>query len=146
MERKSVNDRTAARLIADPAALAQYKRVLQQVLDSRPSGTRQRLAELLGKNRSFISQISNPNYSVPIPARHVDRIFEVCHFSAAERNQFLEAYVRAHPRRNKPGAPDTRWREITLRVPDLHDAEKNKRLEDLLNETALRVARLIEDR
>jgi len=146
MGRTSVNEKTAARLIADTAALAQYKRVLQQVLDGRPSGTRQRLAEVLGKNRSFISQISNANYSVPIPARHVDRIFEVCHFSAAERAQFLEAYGRAHPRRIKPGAGETRWREIVLRVPDLHDAEKNKRLEDLLNETASRVARMIEDR
>lgn len=141
-----MNDGTTAKLIVDTAALAQYKRLLQQILDGRPSGTRQRLAEALGKNRSFISQISNSNYSVPIPARHLDRIFEVCHFSAAERAQFLDAYGRAHPRRIKPGATDARWREIVLRVPDLHDAEKNKRLEDLLNETAARVARMIEDR
>jgi hypothetical protein len=141
-----VNDKAAPRVIADTAALAQYKSVLQQVLDARPSGTRQRLAEALGKNRSFISQMSNPNYSVPIPARHVERIFDVCHFSAAERAHFLDAYGRAHPRRIKPGGADTRWREIILRVPDLHDVEKNKRLEDLLNETAQRVARLIEDR
>ena len=31
------------------------------------------VAEGLGKNRSFISQIANPNYSVPIPAGHIER-------------------------------------------------------------------------
>ena len=56
--------------------VAAYKRILQKVLDSRPSGMRQRLAESLGKNRSFISQISNPAYPTPIPAQHIDTIFE----------------------------------------------------------------------
>ena len=50
--------------------VAAYKRVLQDVLERRPSGMRQRLAEALGKNRSFISQISNPTYPTPIPAQH----------------------------------------------------------------------------
>ena len=58
-------------------AVFEYKRVLQQVLENRPSGTRQSLAEALGKHRSFISQITNPNYSVPIPARHIESIFEI---------------------------------------------------------------------
>jgi hypothetical protein len=128
----------------DLTAVAEYKRLLQQLLDSRPSGTRQRLAESLGKNRSFISQIANPNYSVPIPAGHVQRIFEVCHFSSAERKRFLEAYKRAHPRRVPSATADTRWREIHLRVPDLHDPEKNRRLEDLLSETAQRIARMLD--
>ena len=51
-----------------------YKRVLQEVLERRPSGMRQRLAEALGKNRSFISLISNPTYATPIPVQHVERI------------------------------------------------------------------------
>ena len=52
-------------------AVADYKAILKAVLESRPSGMRQRLAEAIGKNRSFVSQISNPSYQVPIPARHV---------------------------------------------------------------------------
>ena len=55
-----------------------------RVLDRRPSGTRQRLADALGKNRSFVSQITNPAYQTPIPAQHFDPIFEICHFSAQE--------------------------------------------------------------
>jgi hypothetical protein len=58
----------------------EYKRILQSVLENRPSATRLRLAAVLGKNRSFISQIANPAYSVPVPYRHLDTIFEICHF------------------------------------------------------------------
>jgi hypothetical protein len=138
--------REVIRSVADGSAVGDYKRVLQQVLDSRPSGTRRRLAEALGKNRSFISQITNPNYSVPIPARHLDRLFDVCHFSSAEKAKFLEAYRRAHPHR-APGAPaSTRWREVAVRVPEMHDRTKNKVIEDLLNETAQRLARLFDEK
>src|SRR6202140_5744976 len=77
-----------------------YKGVLKRVLDTRPSGTRHRLAIALGKNRSFISQIANPIYAVPIPVQHLETIFEICHFTAADRSQFLAAYAQAH----RPGS------------------------------------------
>src|SRR5215470_562195 len=101
---------------AGSPTVAAYKRVLQQVLDRRPSGMRQRLAEALGKNRSFISQISNPVYPTPIPAQHVERIFEICHFSKEEKKLFLAAYRRAHPRRlqeNSLGEPNP-VRKVTI--------------------------------
>jgi hypothetical protein len=126
-------------------AVAEYKRILQQVIDNRPAGTRLRLAEALGKNRSFISQIANPSYSVPIPARHIQRIFETCHFLPAEKAQFMKAYARAHPNRAPGSSAETRWRELVLRVPDLKDRTKNKLLDDLLKETLQRALRLIED-
>ena len=71
--------------------IAAYKAILRDVLDRRPSGTRQRLAEALGKNRSFITQIANPAYQTPIPAQHVHAITQVCHFSVQERDKFLDA-------------------------------------------------------
>jgi hypothetical protein len=135
--------REVAHSTADGSTVAEYKRVLQKVLDARPSGTRRRLAEALGKNRSFISQITNPNYSVPIPARHLDRVFEVCHFSSAEKEKFLEAYRRAHPHRAPGAAPNMRWREVVVRVPEMHDRGRNKVMEDFLHETAQRLARLL---
>ena len=134
----------AARALADPSAVADYKRILQQVLENRPAGTRLRLAETLGKNRSFISQIANPNYSVPIPAGHIERIFEICHFLADEKAQFLSAYRRAHPHRAPGNSAETRWREIVLRVPDLRDRDKNKQLDELMKEMLQRVLRLME--
>ena len=132
------------RAVADPSAVAEYKRILQQVLENRPAGTRLRLAESLGKNRSFISQITNPNYSVPIPAAHIEPIFEICHFLASEKAQFMEIYRRAHPHRAPAHSGEARWREIVLRVPDLRDREKNKQLDELVKEVLQRVLRLIE--
>ena len=52
------------------STIAAYKTILKEVLDSRPSGTRSRLAAALGKNRSFVTQITGPAYPVPIPASH----------------------------------------------------------------------------
>jgi hypothetical protein len=132
-------------LVADPTAVAEYKGILQTVLYNRPSGTRQRLAEALGNKASFISQIANPTYSVPIPSRHVEAILEVCHFSPTERARFLEAYSRAHPRSSPAIKRGARWRELRLRVPDLASTEKNKALDELFAELALNVARLLKD-
>ncbi len=133
----------------DPTAppVAAYKRVLQQVLDKRPSGMRQRLAEALGKNRSFISQISNPVYPTPIPVQHVERIFEICHFSKEEKKLFLVAYRRAHPRRlqaNGQREPDS-VRRTTVTLPDLGDARKNRKLDTLVAEFAELAAKLLRD-
>ncbi len=41
-------------------AVAAYKRMLAAIIERRPSGTRQRLATALAKNRSFVSQITRP--------------------------------------------------------------------------------------
>lgn len=125
--------------------IAAYKAILRNVLDKRPSGMRQRLAEALGKNRSFITQIANPVYQTPIPAQHVHAIIQVCHFSVQERDRFLEAYHRAHPRRPLLVKERERGRRLTLMLPDLGGEQKNHKLDSLLSEFAEKVARLIED-
>jgi hypothetical protein len=126
-----------------PPHVHAYKRVLQQVLDSRPSGMRQRLAEALGKNRSFISLISNPAYATPIPVQHVERIFEICHFSPKEKEQFLAPYRRAHPRRLQLHREQQTGRRVTLEVPDLGDAAANRKLDAILAELATKLAELL---
>src|SRR5262245_66697244 len=78
-------------------AIRAYKSILSHVIDQRPSGMRQRLADALGKHRSFVTQITSPAYSTPIPSKHLPLIFSVCHFGALERDQFLAAYRTAHP-------------------------------------------------
>jgi hypothetical protein len=128
---------------ASAPAVAEYKQILKAVLESRPSGMRQRLAEAIGKNRSFVSQISNPAYQVPIPARHVGLIFEICHFSAQERAAFLKAYSRAHPGRLAVASEARHERKITLTLPDLGSAAKNHQLETLIAEFVHRLALLV---
>ncbi len=135
----------AASLRGDPTALADYKKLFKQVLDLRPSGTRQRLATALGKNRSFISQIANPAYPMPIPATHLDVLFEVCHFSDAEKRKFLDLYRRAHPGRLRLVSSRASTRQISIEVPDLGDADRNLMLETLFESMARNLIRIIDD-
>jgi hypothetical protein len=123
-----------------------YKRILQAVLESRPSGTRQRLAEALEKNRSFISLISNPTYPTPIPVQHLEPIFEICHFSPRERERFLAAYRSAHPRRLQLLKDEhEKMRQLTVAVPDLGSDSRNRRLEAIVKEFADKVARVLRE-
>ena len=111
-----------------------YKRVLVSVLEQRPSGTRQRLADALGKHRSFVSQITSPSYATPIPQRHLATIFSVCHFSPAERETFLAAYHEAHGGRLNIGDGERRTRHLTLMVPDLGNNKQNAALDKAIGD------------
>lgn len=117
---------------APAARVADYKAILQRVLEARPSGTRQRIAAALSKNRSFVTQITSPAYDTPIPARHVDLILEICHFSPAERQAFLAAYHRAHPTRRLAASAPPRLRPHTIYLPDLGDPERNRQMDSLV--------------
>lgn len=133
----------APNLSGKAAGVETYKRILRDILDQRPSGTRQRLATALGKNRSFVSHISSPAYPVPIPAPHLEIIFEICHFSQAEKTTFLDAFTRAHPNRLKQVRGGPSLRSLKLDVVDFGDAEKNREFDELVRETARRLARLL---
>lgn len=126
-------------------AVGEYKRILSEVLDKRPSGTRQRLAAALGKNRSFVSQISSETYATPIPHTHLETIFEICHFSAIDRRRFLDAYGRAHPRR--PGAllEPHRIKAHTVYLPDLGSEAGNERLHRLVTDFVRELTHIIEN-
>ena len=119
-----------------------YKRLLQRVCDNRPSGTRGRLAVALGTNRSFVSQLVNPAYAMPIPAQHLETIFEVCHFSPADRAAFLAVYDNAHPGRRETGELAAGSRVVSLTVPDLGSARRNQAIDALITEYGRQVARL----
>ena len=135
----------ASRTDAEPDAdgVSAYKASLQRILDSRPSGTRQRIAAALGKNRSFVSQITNPAYSTPIPARHIDLIMEICHFSSTDREAFLAAYGQAHPQRLSLVGERSRLRPHTVYLPDLGDAESNRKMDALVGDFVQKLAELV---
>jgi hypothetical protein len=104
---------------------------------------RQRLATALGKNRSFISHITNPAYPVPIPAVHLEIIFEICHFSPAEKRAFLDEFAKAHPNRLKASRSGPNLRSLRLEVIDFGDARKNREFDELVRETARRLSQLL---
>jgi hypothetical protein len=125
-------------------AVSAYKQILRDVLERRPAGIRRRLADVLGKNRSFITHLSNPAYSTPIPAQYVESMLAVCHFSAAERESFIAAYERAHPGRLARPSARTVWRRVELQLPDLNDPDRNTQLDRLLQDMGVRLAHLMQ--
>ncbi|MDD1518841.1 hypothetical protein AB7M16_006928 [Bradyrhizobium sp. USDA 372] len=131
---------------AEAGAVAVYKRIFKEVLESRPSGMRLRLAHAMGKNRSFVSQISNPAYPVPIPVQHLNTIFDVCHFPPQAKAAFLRAYTRAHPRRIGRLTEGAHERTLTLHLPDLGSSKRNAELDALLQEFARRLSAIIREK
>ena len=131
---------------AADSPVAAYKRILQRIIELRPSGTRQRLAAAIGKNRSFISQICNPNYPTPIPVEHIDQIVRVCHFSPNELDEFMAAYQQAHPRRLQRLEPESKGRRLTIDVPDFGDDAINRAFDQTIADMAKRIGKLVRDR
>jgi hypothetical protein len=125
----------------DDAVIA-YKTILSDIIDNRPSGTRQRLATALGKHRSFVTQVTSPAYATPLPARHLETIFRVCHFSPVEQQRFLEAFQRAHPGKLPDVRGGDKVRQLTLTVPDLGDDKKNRKFDEAVGEFIQRIASL----
>ena len=131
---------------AEAGAVAVYKRIFKEVLESRPSGMRLRLAHAMGKNRSFVSQISNPAYPVPIPVQHLNTIFDVCHFPPQAKAGFLRPYARAHPRRIGRLTEGPHERTLTLHLPDLGSSKRNAQLDALLQEFARRLIAIMQEK
>ncbi|TCU15252.1 hypothetical protein [Rhizobium sullae] len=123
-------------------AIIAYKSILAQIIDNRPSGTRQRLATELGKHRSFVTQITSPTYATPLPARHLATIFRVCHVSAAEQERFLDAYQTAHPGKLPELGHADKLRQLSLMVPDFGDERKNRLLEEAISDLVQKIAAL----
>ncbi|MEZ2131780.1 MULTISPECIES: hypothetical protein [unclassified Sinorhizobium] len=133
-----------AREITEDAIIA-YKSILTQIIDNRPSGTRQRLATALGKHRSFVTQVTSPAYSTPLPARHLATIFRVCHFSPVEQDRFLEAYQSAHPGKLPDLGHSEKLRQLSLMVPDLGDERKNRLLEEAIADLVQKIVAISGD-
>lgn len=124
--------------------IAAYKEILRHCIDQRPSGLRQKIAQALGTHKSFISQITNPNDSTPIPARHLEAIIDVCHLSPPEQEWFLQAYGLAHPNQpaiNQPG--HRHYKTLHVQVPVLGDSAKQRALETLVQDTVQRICSLV---
>jgi hypothetical protein len=123
--------------------LAEYKAILRAVIEKRPSGTRQRLAAALGKNRSFISQIISPAYATPVPVQHLETIFHLCHFAPPEREAFLAAYRSAHPGRLEIVETARPMRRLTVELPDFGSPEMNARADRIVVDVARGLAALL---
>ena len=125
--------------------IAAYKATLRRFIDQRPSGIRRKIAEVTGTHKSFISQITNPADATPLPARHIDTIFAVCHLSPEEQRVFLAEYHSAHPgHAARRKAPRRHTLTLHLQVPVMRDERKQKALESLIRDTVRRLCDLVE--
>jgi hypothetical protein len=124
-------------------AIRAYKLILEGVLDQRPSGTRQRLADALGKHRSFVTQMTSTSYATPIPQRHLATVFAVCHFTPEERDSFLAAYRVAHRGKLELAEFTPRTRHLNLLVPDLGNDKANGNFDKAIGEFVTRMVELL---
>ena len=126
--------------------IAAYKTTLRRFIDQRPSGIRRKIAEVTGTHKSFISQITNPSDTTPLPARHIETIFAVCHLSPKEKRVFLKEYHSAHPGHAelRKAPPRRHTRTLHLQVPVIEDERKQKALESLIRDTVRRLCDLVE--
>ncbi len=128
----------------DDDPLVAYKTFMRDLIDRRPSGTRQRIAEAFGTHKSFISQITNPNLRVPLPAQHIPSLFDVCHFSGDEQATFLALYARAHP--NQAAAIEELSgieRDVVhIKLPDFGDPMVRRDVETAIKAAAEQIIRL----
>lgn len=144
------------KVIMEPASdqskeelVARYKRILQSYINQRPSGARIKIAAELNKNKSFVTQITNPSYSVPVPARHLNVIFDICHFTVKERETFLKAYTAAHPNYQyrvvaPASAPRIKERRtLSIELPVLEDSAKQRHIEAMIKAYAQQLIELV---
>jgi len=129
--------------------IRRYKTILQEVVDRRPSGIRIKIAQSIGRNKSFISQITNPNYSTPVPKRHLALIFELAHFTPEEKAEFLGYYRSAHPRVGARAADQLstgETRALRLQLPHLDSAQLEAKLDNMVRDFAHRLSELMRSR
>lgn len=126
-----------------------YKLVLREALESRPSGIRLRIAHTIGKNKSFISQITNPRYKTPLPEKYVEPLLEVVHLTPAERERFLDIYRQAHPRAGdqpKDARAKAGRRAVRIELPRLGSRAVEREVDALVTEFAHKVSDLVKRR
>ena len=111
-----------------------YKTILKDAVEARPSGLRLKIASQIGKNKSFVSQITSPNYKTPLPEKYVEPILDAIHLTKREREQFLDIYHRAHPRaRTHPAEPATgETRVLRIELPRLESQRQENKLDQLI--------------
>ena len=142
------------KVIVEPAAdqpkeelVAEYKSILQGLTNLRPSGTRMKIAQALNKNKSFVSQITNPSYSIPVPAKHLSAIFDICRFSFKERETFLKAYTAAHPnyhyRVETTVKAPIKHRKLIIEIPMLKDHAEQRKIEEMIRSFAHQLFELV---
>ena len=125
--------------------IAAYKTILRELIEQRPSGLRQKIAEVIDTHKSFVSLLTNPNDPTPLPARHVETIIDVCHLAPTERDRFLQAYRTAHPSQGELADKHHHYKTLHIQIPVLTDSKQQQALEDYSRDNVHRLSRLFSE-
>jgi hypothetical protein len=115
-----------------------YKTFLKEAVEARPSGLRLKIASQIGKNKSFVSQITSPNYKTPLPEKYVEPILDAIHLTQKERERFLHIYRRAHPRARAHATEPARdeMRVLKIELPKLESHRMENRVDQMIAQFA----------
>lgn len=129
------------------ARIVVYKTLLREYLNRRPSGIRKKISSAINTHRSFISQVANPNYRVPLPAQYVPILMDVCHFTHEEQETFLAAYTAAHPGQAlfAQAAAKGDYTSLTLNLSEVQDENRRIALSRSIREVAATMIKLVQD-
>ncbi len=123
-------------------AIKAYKQLLRDAIERCPAGTKRRIAERTGTSKSFVSQICKPDYTVPLPGKHVETVLEICALSEDEAAAFRAAYSAAHPPSGQN--PDSSCRnELRIPLPDFENAEQRRKIEEAIRASAETIINLV---
>ena len=138
---------TSAPAVSTADRIVLYKTYIAEILKKRPSGTRRRLAQALNTNPSFISQITNPHYRIPIPSQHLRMIIHMLHLSKQEEEEFIDLYRQAHPFEAIVVEQGLANEEevLVIKVPQFKDANKKREVLALIKNLAETFMRLTKD-
>ena len=126
--------------------IAEYKIILRSAIDKRPSGIRQKIAQIIGTHKSFVSQITNPNDPTPIPYRHLEAISDICHLSPKEEQKFFAAYSIAHPNQSVSHQHLQRhFKTLHIQVPVLNNAERQQEFETFVRDLIRKMSYLFSE-
>jgi hypothetical protein len=124
-----------------------YKAILKDAVEARHSGMRLQIADLIGKNKSFVSQVTNPRYSTPLPECYIEPIFEALHMPPTERKRFLNLYREAHPRTAcAHEAAEEGTRVVRIELPRLASRQLEAKVDQMILQMARNISELARER
>ncbi len=112
-----------------------YKKLLSQIVEGLPAGTRAQIARSLGYTNSYVSQMLSTNSRVPLPRMHLPEIMKLCEFSEQDAAEFLELYETAHPRSYSDILKDGSD-SLTISLPEFATASQRQSVIDAIHRSA----------
>lgn len=125
-------------------ARKRYKRRLRDIVSACPHGTRQRIAREIECTRSYVSQMLNPESTVPVPEKYLPSIMQVCEFQETEAAEFMGIYRLAHPEKSCK-VVESGEDFIKISLPKFRTAEQRRHVVELILKSAESIVQVMSE-